>query len=230
VERAREVNEARLRRRDRKAGKPGGSQRESSSDEGQKDKEQESEDREGEGEEGVDGKEDDAEPYSPGNWENLVFRYEEPNPMTKWDSPLFPIIWTDDDDQTTLVFDKLWNAIAGGNRKVIKPNKATAQRTRDVGADYLYVLDRETQDIVKKILEAGVSDGGEVKIPTEDGNEEIVVFPAGVGLARLQRLRRAFVGLHRGGIGLESVGNMDVQAIRVSFLGYLNDAFEREGE
>ena len=26
------------------------------------------------------------EPYEPSNWENLVFRYEEPNPMTRWDS------------------------------------------------------------------------------------------------------------------------------------------------
>merc|ERR1712000_93894 len=44
--------------------------------------------------------EGEPEPYEPGNWENLVFRHEEPNPMTRWDSPLFALVWDDNEDQT----------------------------------------------------------------------------------------------------------------------------------
>ncbi|KAI6091903.1 chromatin associated protein KTI12 [Hypoxylon rubiginosum] len=173
--------------------------------------------------------------YEPENWENLVFRYEEPNAMTRWDSPLFTLIWEDDEAQTKQVFDSMWDTIAGEARKLVRPNQATVQRSRDTGGDYLYVLDRETQDIVKKILDQQSDDGGdEINIPRAngaDGDSLVVELPAGkkVGLPQLQRLRRAYMGLHRGGIGLESVGNMGPERIRETFVGYLNDAFEKDG-
>jgi protein KTI12 len=186
--------------------------------------------------------EDEAEaeaeaPYDPANWENLVFRYEEPNAMTRWDSPLFTLIWEDGEEQTKQVFDGLWEAIAGETRKTVKPNQATVQRSRDADGDYLYVLDRETQDIVKRILEQQSDEGGgEVRLSRGSGGqnaseEELVVELPGkkVGLPQLQRLRRAFVGLNRGGIGLENVGNMGASRIRESFVGYLNDNFEKDG-
>jgi protein KTI12 len=179
---------------------------------------------------------DEAEaPYSPENWENLVFRYEEPNPMTRWDSPLFTLVWDDDEAQTTKVFDSLWDAIAGEGRKVIKPNQATVQRSRDAGGDYLYVLDKETQDIVKRILDQQSDDGGdEIVVPRGSGDDATlsIELPAGkkVGLPQLQRLRRAFMALNRGGIGLENVGNLSGPSrIRESFVRYLNDSFEEDG-
>ncbi|KAI1110273.1 chromatin associated protein KTI12 [Nemania sp. NC0429] len=178
---------------------------------------------------------DDAEgPYDQANWENLVFRYEEPNPMTRWDSPLFTLIWEDGEEQTRQVFDSLWEAVAGETRKVVRPNQATVQRTRDGDGDYLYILDRETQDIVKRILEQQSDEGGgEVRIPrggAQAGEGLVVELPGRkVGLPQLQRLRRAFMGLNRGGIGLEVVGNMGPSRIRESFVGYLNDNFEKDG-
>ncbi|KAH7326418.1 chromatin associated protein KTI12 [Stachybotrys elegans] len=173
------------------------------------------------------------EPYEPENWDNLVFRYEEPNPMTRWDSPLFTLIWEDDEAQTQKVFDSLWDAIAGDGRKVVKPNQATQQRGRDASGDYLYILDRETQDVVKRILEQqGDDGGGEVKIPLKTaGQQDLVVeLPVGqkVTLPQLQRHRRAFIGLNRGGIGLESVGNMAADRLRTTFVRYLNDTFEKD--
>ncbi|KAI0402604.1 chromatin associated protein KTI12 [Xylaria palmicola] len=173
--------------------------------------------------------------YEPANWENLVFRYEEPNPMTRWDSPLFTLIWEDGEEQTRQVFDSLWEAVAGESRKIVRPNQATVQRGREADGDYLYVLDRETQDIVKRVLEQQSDEGGgEVKIPPASGQdaEELVVdLPTNkrVGLPQLQRLRRAFMGLNRGGIGLEGIGNMGPSRIRESFVVYLNDAFEKDG-
>ncbi|KAL6889794.1 RNA polymerase II elongator complex subunit [Trichoderma longibrachiatum] len=201
-ERAQQVNEARLKR--------------SQAADGQ--------------EEGGDASNDTAEPYEPANWENLVFRHEEPNPMTRWDSPLFTIIWEDDDEQVRKTFDSLWDAVAGDGRKIIKPNQATEQRGRDASGDYLYVLDRETQDIVKRILDQqGDDGGGEVKVPLSK-KELVVELPATrkTGLPELQRHRRAFMALNRGGIGLEKVTNMAADTLRESFVNYLNNAFENE--
>lgn len=176
---------------------------------------------------------DSTEPYEPGNWENLVFRYEEPNPMTRWDSPLFTLIWEDGEEQTNKVFGDLWDVIAGENRKAVRPNQATVQRGRDAGGDYLYILDRETQDIVKRILDQQGDEGsGEVKIPLSGADKEdmLVELPGGkkIGLPQLQRLRRAFIGLNRGGIGLEAVGNMAADRLREAFVRYLNDTFEKD--
>ncbi|TWU72618.1 hypothetical protein ED733_004002 [Metarhizium rileyi] len=174
-----------------------------------------------------------AEPYEPANWDNLVFRYEEPNPMTRWDSPLFAVLWDDDAAQTKRTFDDIWDAMAGEGRKAVKPNQSTVQRGRDAGGDYLYVLERETQDIVKRILEQqGDDGGGEVKVPLSaaDKDDLVVDLPPGkkVGLPQLQRLRRAFIGLNRGGIGLERVGTMASDGMRDMFVTYLNDAFEKD--
>ena len=181
---------------------------------------------------------DDDEPYSPSNWENLVFRYEEPNPMTRWDSPLFTLIWEDGEARTRAVFNQIWDALAGDARKPVRPNQSTVQRDKDPGGDYLYVLERETQDIVKRILERQSDEGGgEVSLPRVNGSgpgeggEDLVVELPGkkVGLPQLQRYRRAFVALNRGGIGLEAVGKLAAGRLRESFVGYLNDAFEKDG-
>ncbi|KAK3375287.1 chromatin associated protein KTI12 [Podospora didyma] len=235
AERAKAVNEARLRRRNRR-------KQESKSHKDEKttaqNSEEEAEREEEEKDKILADDDDDQEPYEPTNWENLVFRYEEPNPMTRWDSPLFTLIWDDDEVQARDVFSNIWEVIAGEARKIIRPNQSTVQRDKDPGGDYLYVLERETQDIVKKILEKQPDEGGggEVIIPrggtgTERNHDDLVVdLPeTKVGLPQLQRHRRAFVALNRGGIGLEAVGKLMTNRLRESFVGYLNDAFEKDG-
>lgn len=178
--------------------------------------------------------EDSTEAYEDNNWKELVMRYEEPNAMKAWDSPLFAIVPDDDLAQAEKVFDSIWEAVAGEGRKIVRPNQATVQRGRDAGGDYLYMLDRETQDIVKKILEQQSEEGGgSVRIPMapqRDAGDLLVELPTGkkMGLPQLQRLRRAYMGLNRGGIGLEAVGNMSADQIRESFIWYLNDTFEKE--
>ncbi|OHW93534.1 RNA polymerase II elongator complex subunit [Colletotrichum incanum] len=231
VERARGINEERLRRREgaTAATATNTAVEAAEEEEGAKEGTASNDTR-------ADDVSEEEQPYEPDNWENLVFRYEEPNPMTRWDSPLFTLIWDDDATQAAKVFDDIWDAVAGTGRKVVKPNQATVQRSRDAGGDYLYVLDRETQDVVKRVLEAqGDGDeGGEVKVSrgaAETQGKELVVRLPGrkVGLPQLQRLRRAFVGLNRGGIGLEGVGSFSVERMRESFVGYLNDTFDQEG-
>ena len=176
---------------------------------------------------------DGEEPYETSNWDNLVFRYEEPNAMNRWDSPLFTLIWEDDEERTKEVFDSMWEAIAGETRKVIKPNQVAIQRGHQVDGDYLYLLDKETQNIVKTILDQQGDDdlgGGRVAIPRGNGGQDLVVELPGtkIGLPQLQRHRRAFLSLNRGGIGLEGGGTLAATRIREGFVGYLNDAFEKE--
>lgn len=154
--------------------------------------------------------------------------------MARWDSPLFTLIWDDDEAQTRKTFDALWDALAGDARPAVRPNQSTVQRDRDVGGDYLYILDRETQDIVRRILDqqAAGAGAGQVRVPlTAPGKDDLVVeLPVArtLGVPQLQRLRRAFVGLNRGGIGLASVGGMAVDGLRETFVRYLNDAFEKD--
>ncbi|GAP86424.1 putative RNA polymerase ii elongator complex subunit protein [Rosellinia necatrix] len=237
-ERARAVNEARL------AGGRGAR----GGEEGKKGENGDDDDGDGDGNGNGDEDEDEDEAegaYEPANWENLVFRYEEPNPMTRWDSPLFALVWEDGEARAREVFEGVWEAVAGETRKAVRPNQATVQRSREADGDYLYVLDRETQDVVRRILERQGDDegggGGEVGIPRGGqgggeggggGEDDLVVeLPASrrIGLPQLQRLRRAFMGLNRGGIGLEGIGNMGPSRIRESFVGYLNDNFEKDG-
>lgn len=175
-------------------------------------------------------------PYEPANWENLIYRYEEPNAMSRWDSPLFALVWDDDDVRAKEVFGQLWDSIAGEGRKQVVPNNVAIQRGATAGGDYLYQLDRETQDIVKRILELQPEQGGgTLRFPraaaAAAGAEDDLVLelPATkVMLPQLQRLRRAFLALNRGGIGLEGAGNMTVARIRESFVRYLGDSFRDE--
>jgi len=56
-------------------------------------------------------------------FENLVYRYEEPNGMTRWDRPLFTVPFDDAEPP----FKAIWEAMIGseGRAKVVKPNTAT---------------------------------------------------------------------------------------------------------
>jgi protein KTI12 len=61
--------------------------------------------------------------YEEEDFENLIFRYEEPNGMTRWDSPLFTVL---DEDETPHC-ELIWEALIGsdGKAKVVRPNQAT---------------------------------------------------------------------------------------------------------
>lgn len=61
--------------------------------------------------------------YAEEDFENLIFRYEEPNGMARWDSPLFTVVYDDE----TPPFEQIWEAMVGsdGQAKVVRPNAAT---------------------------------------------------------------------------------------------------------
>lgn len=169
----------------------------------------------------LDGSGEEERPYERECWENLVFRYEEPNAFARWDSPLFTVVWEDE----TPPCDAIWDAIVGSSdsKKVVRPNQATVLKAPS-SSDYLYLLDKTTQGVLNKILEWAKDHpgegGGEVVVGKVRGDELSVELPAeGVGLPALQRLRRQFITANRqNGVGVER--------IEESFVGYLNDAFE----
>ena len=63
--------------------------------------------------------------YEEAVFENLVYRYEEPNGMTRWDSPLFTVVYDDPEPP----FEQIWEAIMGseGAGKTVKANLATVK-------------------------------------------------------------------------------------------------------
>lgn len=63
---------------------------------------------------------EDAGRYPDDIFENLIFRYEEPNGMSRWDSPLFTVPYMDD----TPDLEAIWDAMVGKGVKV-KANQAT---------------------------------------------------------------------------------------------------------
>ncbi|RMY89040.1 hypothetical protein D0864_06514 [Hortaea werneckii] len=84
--------------------------------------------------------------YAPDIFENLVFRFEEPNGMNRWDAPLFAVPW----DDATPPCELIWDTMVGGKAKVAKPNAATVLQPA-AEQDYLYELDRTTNDVLNAI-------------------------------------------------------------------------------
>lgn len=156
--------------------------------------------------------------YEPDLFDNLVFRYEEPNGMTRWDSPLFIVPWEDE----TPPLEEIWEAMIGsdGKAKVVRPNAATVLKPA-TEQNYLYELDKTTSDIISQ-LSSWQKDhpegGGEIVI---SGAENVLELPANpLGLPQLQRLRRQFITLNRS-------HELNKDRIKDLFVDYLNDTFQK---
>jgi protein KTI12 len=175
--------------------------------------------------------------YEEEDFENLIFRYEEPNGMTRWDSPLFTVL---DEDETPPI-DQIWDALIGsdGKAKVVRPNQATVlvcQRSNPLPLtymlirrqkpateqNYLYELDKTTSDILSQIMtyqkDHPGEGGGEISVP---GVEKSIELPASpMTLPQLQRIRRQFITLNR-------QHSFSKARIGEVFVEYLNDQFLR---
>ena len=150
-------------------------------------------------------------------FDNLVFRYEEPNGMSRWDSPLFTVPIEDADPP----YEAIWAAMIGsdGKAKVVRPNAATVLKPASE-QNYLYELDKTTSEVVSAIMtwqqDHPGEGGGLISLP---GVDEKIELPAIVTtLPQLQRLRRQFTALNR-------QHSLSKARIRELFVDYLNDAF-----
>ncbi|ORY13185.1 chromatin associated protein KTI12 [Clohesyomyces aquaticus] len=155
--------------------------------------------------------------YDEDDFENLIFRYEEPNGMTRWDSPLFTVL----DEDETPPFEQIWDALVGsdGKVKLVRPNQATVLKPA-TEQNYLYELDKTTSDILAQIMtyqkdHAGEG-GGEVVVPDVEKPIELPATP--MTLPQLQRIRRQFITMNR----QHSFSKARVKEI---FVDYLNSQF-----
>jgi protein KTI12 len=179
----------------------------------------------------------EQDPYEEETFKNLVFRYEEPNGMARWDSPLFVV--TEEDE--TVPTDAIWSALfgdaadAGKGSKTVRPHAATVLKPA-TQADHLYELDSTTSSVVSQIL-AWQKDhegegGGEVSVhtapttsagksvPNDEESKAVVSLPAnGVTMPMLQRMRRQFIALNR------QHTSLDKSRVGPLFVDYMNDQF-----
>lgn len=157
--------------------------------------------------------------YQPDVFDNLVFRYEEPNGMNRWDAPLFTLPFDDPDPPC----DAIWAALVGspGKPRLVVPNAATVLKPASE-QDYLYELDRSTTDVIAAITvwqqDHSGEGGASVKVP---GTENTIELPlTAPSLPQLQRLRRQFIQLNRN-------HTLSKTRVRALFVDYLNDAFQK---
>lgn len=150
--------------------------------------------------------------YAADIFDNLVYRYEEPNGMTRWDSPLFTVPY---DDEAPPCQD-IWDAMIGseGKAKTVKPNLATVMKPA-TESDYLYELDKISQEILNVIMEWQKDHPGEGGGELAEGEGTIELPANPVSLPQLQRVRRQFISLNR-------LHNLPKARIRSSFIEYLN--------
>ncbi|CCD27342.1 Kti12p NDAI_0K01510 [Naumovozyma dairenensis CBS 421] len=175
--------------------------------------------------------------------DQLIQRYEEPNPQNRWDSPLFPILINTDtmqdhfDNICSAIFKTNKNSKITGNNKNLdplnnalnKPNSVTILKPANK-ENFIQVIDSECAKIIKIIMNhiktmesiGNYSNNSTRIIVSEnvtDINDDRCVYVdlplSNVNLAKLQRLKRQFVALNR-------VRDMDTDRIMPLFADYLN--------
>ncbi|RKF80788.1 Protein kti12 [Golovinomyces cichoracearum] len=160
---------------------------------------------------------EESMPYEKNCWENLVFRFEEPNVFARWDCPLFTVLWEDEQ----LPNEAIWEALVGSEtsaKKVVRPNATTVAKIPK-GEDYLHELDYMTQGVLSAILDWKRDHPGEVGGEINVGDNFVVSLPAeSISLPLLQRLKRQYINLNR-------ANAVSKNRIVECFVEYLNDAF-----
>jgi protein KTI12 len=195
------------------------------------------------------------DPYDPQIHAELLMRFEEPNPLARWDSPLFEVPWAD----ATPPLARIWEEMVepkdrDGARRVIRPNQA-AVLTPASAPGHLYVLDKVTQAVLSKVqaygfehtgegggtvpidLEElmGVTAAGAVAMDVKSKKVDVHLPMNTLSVPALQRMRRQFIALHRqqmGGMGMTMDGNgergkLSPARIGELFVDWLNDAFDQ---
>ena len=174
----------------------------------------------------------------------LIQRYEEPNAQNRWDSPLFPIFTPTDKIDTlmpeisNIVFQlsKLNsgnNNVGGSNDSTVtglaRPTSATVLKQAQK-SNYLQVLDNETTQVIKLIMEkiksnesiGASSQGVRLLINGTDIDEPgcyYIDLPLyNLTLPKLQRLKRQFVMLYK-------LRSLETDRIVPLFTDYLNKQF-----
>lgn len=167
--------------------------------------------------------------YNDSIFEDLVRRFEKPDRRNRWDSPLFEL-WPQREvtekasasivDAVNYITKKVDSKTR--DVKILQPTIAT-QSTRFSDANSLYELDKATQEVTNKIVEA---QSGALGVPPNGISigKDLPVINASrsVGLPELRRLRRTFIKL----TGQTSLSGRpppsDADTAKRMFIDYLN--------
>lgn len=160
-----------------------------------------------------------SDPWASDLFDQLNFRYEEPNAMARWDSPLFTIA----PDATSIdeLAQDIWHHLTESKPK--PPNQATVLKPA-TPTNYLTELERITVDVVNKVKELhSVNPGGTVSVPSSSSSSEKIpiTLPLHLSVADLNRTRRNFVMLNK-------VKQMDIDRIEPMFIDFLEKHWARQ--
>nr|XP_046249550.1 protein KTI12 homolog [Scatophagus argus] len=127
---------------------------------------------------------DPAEQYTQDIFNALVLRFEAPDSRNRWDNPLFTILKDD-----TLPYEAICDALF--KRKAPPPNQAMQSQPLS-SANFLYELDKITQDVLMAIFNAQKTSvpGDLISVP---GATEKVELTRSINMAELRKLRRQFI-------------------------------------
>ncbi|KAG8967866.1 hypothetical protein FRC03_009153 [Tulasnella sp. 419] len=160
--------------------------------------------------------------YSSTTLDNLLQRFEEPNSMARWDSPLFTIPWTDE----SIPGSAIWDTIMSGN--TAQPNAAVIQTVKPP-TDALQTLENVSASIVNTISSSGVV-GGTIPVPVSPQVKlSIVLPPRSISLAELQRHKRQFIAVHKKTLSQGNKGGFDwsESVVAEKFVNYLEEQLAR---
>ncbi len=176
-------------------------------------------------------------PYSSETLQSLLMRYEPPSPFSRWDTPLFTIPACDPVPPVSAIWDALFPPRSANltRRAGVSEVKATVKHhaatvlPQATGADALQVLERITAHVVTQIMARAKEHpdlsegGGEVEINSVDTTATLSIPPGTIlSLPMLQRLRRRFTQIQRGGIAHGRGYVQGEKAVGESFVRYLN--------
>lgn len=156
--------------------------------------------------------------------DDLLIRFEEPNAMTRWDSPLFVLDCNTSENEASASWeeapmDAIWAALTTGH--VTKAPDVVAP-SRGTSSNYLSLLETTTQLVLSSFQSLGSSGmlpemGGEVRLsvdlpqtseyPSKKSVQVPLQIPAGTrtpSTATLQRLRRQFIKMHATGAATQN--------------------------
>ncbi|KAJ1823094.1 kti12, chromatin associated [Coemansia sp. RSA 2599] len=151
-----------------------------------------------------------AQAYDEKLFDELVMRYEEPNASAKWDSPLFTVIQHIADD--ALPFDSIWASVV--EKRALAPNFATAVKPVSE-SNYLFELDRITQEIIGAVLESQNSGVPMFEVAVPGSSKKVRMPGRNLTLSELRRVRMQFTKLNK-------QVPLKVDAIADAFAEYLN--------
>ncbi|XP_054633278.1 protein KTI12 homolog [Dunckerocampus dactyliophorus] len=148
--------------------------------------------------------------YTQDIFDALVLRFEAPDSRNRWDSPLFTILQDDE-----LQFEAIADAIF--KRKAPPPNQSTQSQPLS-SANFLYELDKITQDVLMAIFNAQKTSvpGDLVSVP---GTTEKIELTRSVNMAELRKFRRQFISYTKmhPTENTGQISNMFVQYLNKSF-------------